>query len=416
MSQASVISGAFKQPFKQQVAFFRGKLGNLMPTEKWDDITKSAHDKGFMVAGAAKADLLADLATAVDRTLSEGKSIEAFRKDFRAIVKKRGWHGWTGEGSKKGEAWRTRIIFQTNMNTSYSAGRLAQLRQAGFAFWIYHHNDSVKSPRPLHKAWDAMVLPSDAPWWKTHYTPNGWGCRCYITGAHSKAAAKLVGGKPDKKPDPAWHKTDPKTGAPVGIDKGWDYMPGDTVSDAVQTMAKKTQQWEYTIAKAYMQDVPLSVRDDLAKAYRDLQSVADDVRRYAQAALAARDVAPYRTIGLLTSADMATVQGLSKDVKVGGFDFSLDKSSVMHVLEKHGNAKSEANRGQRAVVASDYALIPSILNNPDSIISDGLSGVGNPVFLYQKIISGELYTVVLEYRKKRKMLALQTFYIKPEKK
>jgi len=415
MPQASVVANAFKRPFAEQVAFFRSKLGNLVPTAKWDDISKSAHDKGFMVAGAAKADLLADLAMAVDRTHAEGKGIEAFRKDFRAIVKKHGWHGWKGEGSEKGEAWRTRIIFQTNMNTSYNAGRLAQLRQAGFAFWIYHHNDSVKSPRPLHKAWDGMVLPSDALWWKTHYTPNGWGCRCYITGARSKESAKLVGGKPDKKPDAAWNQKDPKTGAPVGIDKGWDYMAGDTVSDAVQSMAKKTQQWEYTIAKAYMQDVPLSVRDDLAKAYRDLPSVADDVRRYAQAALAARDVAPYRTLGLLTSADVATVQGFNKDIRVDGFDFALDKSSVMHVLEKHGNVNAEANRGQRAVVAADYALLPDILNHPDRIEDAGKTANGMPSFQYIKDIHGEVYIAVMQLRKGRKMLSLQTFYIRKKK-
>lgn len=210
-----------------------------MPTARWDDISKSAHDTAFMVAGATKADLLADLAAEIERVIAEGKSIEAFRKDFRDIVQKRGWHGWKGEGTKKGEAWRTGIIYKTNTSVAYNAGRLAQLRQAGFKYWIYNHNDSVTSPRPLHKAWHGMVLPSDALWWKTHYTPNGWGCRCYITGARSKAGAKIMGGNPDKKPDPAWNKKDPKTDAPVGIDKGWDYMPGDTVSDVVSSLAKK---------------------------------------------------------------------------------------------------------------------------------------------------------------------------------
>jgi len=414
-TQPSFAQGVFKRPFAGQVAFFRGKLGNLIPTAKWDDISKSAHDSGFMVAGAAKADLLADLAATVDRSISEGKSIEAFRKDFRAIVQKRGWHGWKGEGTAAGEAWRTRIIFQTNMNTSYNAGRLAQLRQAGFPFWIYHHNDSVTSPRPLHKAWDGVVLPSDALWWKTHYTPNGWGCRCYITGARSRESAKLMGGNPDKAPDQAWNKVDPKTGAPVGIDKGWDYMPGDTVSDTVQTMAKKTRQWEYTLAKAYMQDVPVSVRDDLSRAYRDLPGVADDVRRYAQAALAGREVAKYRTLGLLTSTDIETIQGFNKDLHVDGFDFTLDQSAVMHVLEKHGNAKAEANRGQRAVVATDYALLPDILNHPDRIEDAGKTANGLPSFRYIKAIAGELYIAIMQLGKGRKMMSLQTLYIRKQK-
>jgi len=108
--QPSALSGVFARPFNEQVAFFRNKLGNLVPTARWDDLTRSAHDTGFMVAGAAKSDLLADLAAAVDRAVTEGKGIEAFRKDFRSIVQQRGWHGWTGEGSAKMEAWRTRVI------------------------------------------------------------------------------------------------------------------------------------------------------------------------------------------------------------------------------------------------------------------------------------------------------------------
>jgi len=25
------------------------------------------------------------------------------------------------------------------------------------------------------QAWDGVTLPADDSWWKTHYTPNGWG-------------------------------------------------------------------------------------------------------------------------------------------------------------------------------------------------------------------------------------------------
>jgi len=409
----SVFTGVFNAPFAEQVAFFRGKLGNLVPTARWDDISKSAHDRGFMVAGAVKADLLADLAAAVDRAISEGKSIDVFRKDFRAIVKKHGWHDWTGEGSAKGVAWRTRIIYNTNAITSYSAGRLAQLREGNFAFMVYRHNDTVTYPRPLHQAWNGLVLASDAPWWKTHYPPNGWGCRCYVVGARSKDAARRLGGDPDKKPDAAWNKKDAKTGAPVGIDKGWDYAPGDSsVSDTVQQMAKKTQQWEYTLAKAFMQGVPASVRDDLARAYRDLPSVADDLRRYAQAALAGRDTAPYRTIGLLTAADVAFVSTLNDAVATAGFDYAIDSYAVRHVFDKHGTETTEVSRGQRAVTSADYAKLPVLLNGYDEVVYAGHSDVGHPIFRFSKQIGDETFIAAFEVRKKRRMMALQSFWIR----
>lgn len=217
------INAVFKRPFDEQVAFFRGKLGNLIPTEKWTDVWKSAHDTGFMVAGAAKADLLADFAAAVDRAISEGKSLQAFRQDFDAIVAK---HGWSYNGEYN---WRTRTIYRTNITTSYAAGRLAQLKSGRFEYWTYRHSDSVANPRPLHVSWNGLTLPANDPWWNTHYPPNGWGCQCYVVGV-SRSAGQRTGGRFDPAPDDG---VEPD-GRPKGIDKGWDYMPGATVADRIR--------------------------------------------------------------------------------------------------------------------------------------------------------------------------------------
>lgn len=217
------LEAIFKRPFDEQVAFFRGKLGNLIPTERWTDVWKSAHDTGFMVAGAAKADLLADLAASVDQAISQGTGIDVFRKQFAEIVEK---HGWSYRGEFN---WRTRTIYRTNMTTSYAAGRLVQLKEGGFPFWMYRHSDSVARPRPLHVSWDKLTLPADDPWWQTHYPPNGWGCQCYVVGVSRKTAERL-GGKITDPPDDG---TSPD-GTPNGIDKGWDYQPGATAVDRVR--------------------------------------------------------------------------------------------------------------------------------------------------------------------------------------
>ncbi|TCS69759.1 intein [Sulfuritortus calidifontis] len=169
------LRAALKRPFAEQVAFFRGKLGNLVPTATWRDIMRSQHDRAFMVAGAAKADLLADLAAAVDKAIHDGESLDAFRRRFGEIVQRHGWHGWTGEESAAGRAWRTRVIYQTNLSTSYAAGRLAQLKEGGYALWVYRHGGS-RDPRPQHLAWNGLTLPADHDFWKTHYPPSAWNC------------------------------------------------------------------------------------------------------------------------------------------------------------------------------------------------------------------------------------------------
>lgn len=112
---ADPIEAIFRKPFAEQVAAFRLRLGDLVPSSAWDDLLGNAHDRGFMVAGAVKADLLADLAAAVDRSITEGTGFEAFKGDFRAIVAKHGWTGWTGEDTEAGQAWRMRTIYHTNI-------------------------------------------------------------------------------------------------------------------------------------------------------------------------------------------------------------------------------------------------------------------------------------------------------------
>lgn len=235
------LRATFRRPFAEQVAAFRLRLGDLVPTARWDDIARSQHDRAFMVAGAMQADLLADLGAAVDRAIAEGTGLEEFRRDFRRIVAERGWHGWTGEGTKAGEAWRTRVIYRTNMATSYAAGRMAQLVEGGFAFWVYRHGGS-REPREVHLGWNGLVLPPDHPFWATHAPPNGWGCSCYIVGARSEAGARRLGGDPDKALPDGWQAPDPKTGAPAGIDKGWDYAPGATAVDAIRDLRQKLDQ------------------------------------------------------------------------------------------------------------------------------------------------------------------------------
>lgn len=240
-------------PFAEQQEFFRKKLN--LPTERWDDIWQEAHDQAFVVAGAMKADLLNDLRQAVDKAISQGTTLEEFRKDFKRIVADRGWTGWTGEGSPAGEAWRTKVIYETNLRSSYAAGRYAQLTDPDLikrqSYWRYVHNDSVLNPRPHHKAWgDAkLTLRHDHPFWKTHFPPNGWGCRCRVTAVAAPKAGDST------EPPEGWDVPDSK-GRLSGIDAGWAYAPGRSVAESLrQLVASKVSKLPAPLAQALRQDV-----------------------------------------------------------------------------------------------------------------------------------------------------------------
>jgi uncharacterized protein with gpF-like domain len=238
------------RPFAEQVAFFRQKLN--LPTERWDDISKEEHDRAFIVAGAQGADLLADLNAAVSKAITDGTGLDAFRKDFKALVARHGWSGWTGEGSKEGVAWRTKVIYQTNMSTSYAAGRWQQLNDPELGsvlpYWRYKHSDSVLYPRPLHVSWDGLTLPRDHYFWKTHFAPNGWGCSCRIIPvAKSEYLKAIASGKgPANAPAP---------GNVDGIDRGFAYAPGASIEHELRTLINdKVAKLPAPIADAFAAD------------------------------------------------------------------------------------------------------------------------------------------------------------------
>lgn len=245
-------------PFAEAIAYLRAKVN--FPTERWDDLAGQSHDRYWAVAGATKADLLTDLHTAVQKGLEQGTTLETFRADFERIVAKHGWTGWTGEGSPEGVAWRTNVIYGTNLRTAYAAGRRAQRLEIApqRPWWRYRHNDTVSEPRPAHLGWDGVTLRSDDPWWQIHDTPNGWGCRCYIE-TLSDADLEREGITPGPAPnDGTYTYKDARTREvreiPKGIDPGWDHAPGAT-RDLRAELAAKAQQMPGSIGKDLVSDL-----------------------------------------------------------------------------------------------------------------------------------------------------------------
>jgi hypothetical protein len=224
---AAPLSAVFKQPWQAQLDYFQQKLN--LPTEQWTDIMKAQHDRSFVVAGAMASDLLEDLRQAVGKAIEGGSTLADFRRDFDQIV---ATHGWDFKG---GRNWRTRVIYQTNLQTSYAAGRYQQLTDPDMLkvrpYWLYVHSDSVLRPRPQHQAWNGLILRADDPWWQTHYPPNGWGCQCTVRAVSLQELRDKYGiTGPDTAPVIQTRRVEQDDGSvvyvPDGIDFGWDYAPG----------------------------------------------------------------------------------------------------------------------------------------------------------------------------------------------
>jgi hypothetical protein len=340
MANSTGPRGAFGLEFSEQVEFFRKKIN--LPTERWNDIWQDAHDRAFVVAGAKKADLLADLNAAVAKAIEKGTGLEEFRKDFRKIVEERGWHGWTGEGSKVGEAWRTRVIWETNLATSRAAGRYAQLTSpdllARRPFWKYIHNDGVLNPRPQHVAWNGMVLRHDHPFWKTNFPPNGWGCKCRVTAVRAPAEGDKT------TPPDGWDKPDAKGNLP-GIDKGWAYTPGASASDDLRKIvAQKAANLPPELARDFLAqaekvgvtpDAPVLVAQKSAKTEGDAKKwLLDKAGKNTERAVI-YDVATGKEISRVVSKERDIIP-LTEEIS----DLLSDRKSSLALLHSHPDSLS----------------------------------------------------------------------------
>lgn len=253
------LQNILKDPFREQLDYFRGKLN--LPTERWDDILGAAHDRAFIVAGAAKADLLNDLRQAVDKAIAQGSGLEAFRKDFAKIIQRTGWD-YTGSFD-----WRTRVIYQTNISTSYAAGRWAQLNDPDLVkvrpYWKYVHSDGVANPRPLHVAWSGLILERTDPWWRTHFPPNGWGCHCRVV-AVSKREYEAASPDKTKAPDDQNIVYVDRNGVehviPRGVDYGFAHAPGASLQSLAKTIGRKIKDLPPQLGDALAEDLAKALR------------------------------------------------------------------------------------------------------------------------------------------------------------
>ncbi len=227
-------------PFQEAIDFFAQKAN--VTTHAWTDVWQEAHARAFMVASAASEALVEDFRQAIHKAIADGTTLAEFRKDFDRIVEKRGWTGWTGEGTEAGRAWRTRVIYETNLTSAFSAGRYAQMTDpdvlAVYPIWMYRHSGNPH-PRLQHKAWDGLCLLATDPAWSVMWPPNGFGCGCTVEPISWKGLARQ--GKTALDPSPPLDAK-PHTlasGKTVwkidGIDPGFAYNSGEAWQGKIQT-------------------------------------------------------------------------------------------------------------------------------------------------------------------------------------
>lgn len=155
----------------------------------WHDVQTVAHAKAFTVAGVLKLDVLEDIRGGLQSALDNGDTFQQFKKELLPVLEKKGWVGKglvadpeTGElEGKQLTPRRLDTIFNTNIQSSYNAGRWKQ-QMDNIKDRPYLERVAIMDThtRPKHAALNTFTARIDDPIWDVIYPPDGYGCRCRV--------------------------------------------------------------------------------------------------------------------------------------------------------------------------------------------------------------------------------------------
>lgn len=344
-------------PFAEQIAFFRQKVN--VPTVAWTDVYGAEHDQAFMVAGAFKADLLADLRGLVDQVQSQGMLFTDFKRDFAAIAQARGW-------PIKGDIGRrARIVYETNLYQSYNAGREAQMASPELRkrrpYGLYVHRPSPNE-RPEHKAHHNRVVPLDDPWWKVWSPMNGWGCKCkkfMLSEADvQRRGLTVTKGPPIEYREVLVGKNSPTqrtVQVPKGIDPGFEYRPGDTrLGQMAQRLIEKTAGLPASVAALAV--APLIMRE------RVLASLTASFGEWMDRLPQGKPTGVRFPVGVMAPRVLDALAQRGVDAATAAI--SISDREIAHMLRA---AKQAAGK---ALAEADVRQLPRVLAAPKAVLFD----------------------------------------------
>lgn len=250
----------------------------------WHDTWQEEHKHSFVVAKMAKADLLNEVYKSLQDAMKNGTPCAEWKKKILPKLEGR----WIGKTI--GELWdelpeeekanrippsekerekvisprRLDTIYRTNMHIAYMAGRYEnQMASAEYLpYWRYRTVGDSRV-RDSHRVLNNKVFKYDDPFWRTHYPPNGWGCRCEVSSldeeevkelgltissseGHARTSADEVTGKPV-----FTYEFDGKT---VRTAPGWNYNPADSLKASIEQAKAKAEAMPPKIGKKLADD------------------------------------------------------------------------------------------------------------------------------------------------------------------
>ncbi|EBB3425450.1 phage head morphogenesis protein [Salmonella enterica] len=362
---------------KETVAYFRAKGQHI--GWNWYETAADVHARSFTVAKAARVDVLTTIQTEVERAISQGVSQQEFIDTLSPRLKKLGWWGkqvivdsaGNAEEVQLGSPRRLALIYNVNTRVAYNVGRYAQLMNSTdtHPFWQYVAVMDSRT-RPSHAALNGLVFRYDDPFWKTHYPPNGWNCRCRVRTLSQERmnALGLQATQGDKylTTKKVQAAVDKATGEMIEMDvttfadgarvmtpdAGWSYNPGSAAFGLDQSLIRKLIEVKSPqLREMVVQEMNNSPERQLA--FRIWAKNIMETRR------GGNDI---RTLGFMSESVADAVAE-----RTGEPPARLLAMSEKNLL--HADSDKHHDTGV-ALTADDLALLPSLLARAEAVLWD----------------------------------------------
>ncbi|EBN4302376.1 phage head morphogenesis protein [Salmonella enterica] len=362
---------------KETVAYFRAKGQHI--DWNWYETAADVHARSFTVAKAARVDVLTTIQTEVERAISQGVSQQEFIDTLSPRLKKLGWWGkqvivdsaGNAEEVQLGSPRRLALIYNVNTRVAYNVGRYAQLMNSTdtHPFWQYVAVMDSRT-RPSHAALNGLVFRYDDPFWKTHYPPNGWNCRCRVRALSQERmnALGLQATQGDKylTTKKVQAAVDKATGEMIEMDvttfadgarvmtpdAGWSYNPGSAAFGLDQSLIRKLIEVKSPqLREMVVQEMNNSPERQLA--FRIWAKNIMETRR------GGNDI---RTLGFMSESVADAVAE-----RTGEPPARLLAMSEKNLL--HADSDKHHDTGV-ALTADDLALLPSLLARAEAVLWD----------------------------------------------
>lgn len=177
--------------FDEAVDAFRKRVP--MRDSEWRQLTQAERAYAFKVAEVAKADVIQDVFTAIDKAVEKGTTLDVFKEEVAGKLLSQ----WGGP-----RPGRLDTIFRTNVLGAYNEGRHAVFTAPAVKrarpYWRFDGVDDQRQS-DICAAIDGTLLPADDPFWRTHTPGLHYNCRSTIIALSEEEAQEE--GVDDEAPD-----------------------------------------------------------------------------------------------------------------------------------------------------------------------------------------------------------------------